>query len=429
MNFSTLFRLGENLNLDRKTLINLRWIAIIGQLSAICIVYFYLKLEFPILISLIIIFFGFLTNLFLQFKIKSILLKDFYASVFLIYDLIQLSLLLYLTGGISNPFSILLIIPSIVSSTFLSMGTTIILSFLTIIFLFLLTIFHYPLPGIHDGSITFPSMYLTGYFLAIVVGLLFLAYFGIRFSGESKRRSEAISKLQQVIAKEYELESLGGQAAAAAHSLGTPLATISVVATELKKELGDDKDFSKDIDLLISQAKRCGEILKKISKKQIKEDEFFSKTKLEDLIDEIIISFKETSSKKISLISNENNNIFYFQRSPELIYGLRNFIGNAVKFSKSAVEIVLISDNNKIQIIINDDGPGFPQDVKEIIGEPYIKSKSSEVSSNSGTGLGTFLGKTLLERQSANLNFARDVKLGGASVIISWNVNNLKFNA
>jgi len=429
MNFSTLFRLRENLNLDRKTLVILRWIAIVGQLTAINLVYFYLNLEFPILFALVIIFFGFLTNLFLQFKIKSILLKDFYASIFLIYDLFQLSFLLYLTGGISNPFSILIIVPTIISSTFLSMGSTIILGILTIICLFLLTIFHYPLPGIHEGSIIFPKLYLTGYFLAIIVGLLFLSYFGIRFSGESKRRSDAVNKLQQVIAKEYELESLGGQAAAAAHSLGTPLATINVVATELKKEIGENSEHKKDIDLLISQTKRCGEILKKISKKQIKEDEFFSKTKLEDLIDEIIISFKETSSKKIFLISNDNKNNFNFQRSPELVYGLRNFIGNAVKFSKSLVEIILISDSKTIQIKINDDGPGFPDDIKEIIGEPYIKSKSKLVSSNSGTGLGTFLGKTLLERQSANLNFEKDIKLGGASVIISWNINDLSSNA
>ena len=263
MNFSTLFRLGENLNLDRKTLIILRWIAITGQLTAINLVYFYLGLKFPILEAHLIILLGFATNIFLQFKIKTIQLKDFYASLFLTYDLVQLSILLYLTGGISNPFSILMIIPTIVSSTFLSMGTTIILGFFTIIFLFMLTIFHYPLPGIHDDSNTFPKLYLTGYFIAIIIGLVFLSYFGIRFSGESKRRSDAVNKLQQVIAKEYELESLGGQAAAAAHSLGTPLATINVVATELKKELGNDKNFSKDIDLLISQTKRCGEILKK----------------------------------------------------------------------------------------------------------------------------------------------------------------------
>ena len=429
MNLSTLFRLGENLNLDRKILIILRWIAILGQLIAINLVYFYLELELPILICYFIIFFGLCTNLFLQFGIKTIQLKDLFDSLFLLYDLIQLTLLLYLTGGISNPFSILMIIPTIVSSTFLSMGTTIILGILTIFFLFLLTIFHYPLPGIHDSSVTFPKLYLTGYFLAIIVGLVFLSYFGVRFSGESKRRSDAVNKLQQAIAKEYELESLGGQAAAAAHSLGTPLATISVVATELKKELGNNKEFSKDIDLLISQTKRCGEILKKISKKQIKEDEFFSKTKLEDLLDEILISFRETSSKEIILISEENKNNFNFQRTPELIYGLRNFIGNSVKFSKNRVEIILISDDQKIQIKINDDGPGFPEDIIEIIGEPYIKSKSIQVSSNSGTGLGTFLGKTLLERESANLYFSKDIKLKGASVVITWDTNDLKPNS
>ena len=426
MNFSTLFRLRENLNLDRKTLVTLRWIAIIGQFTAINLVYFYLKLDFPVVLAHSILFLGFLTNAYLNFGIRSIILKDFYASIFLVYDLIQLTALLYLTGGISNPFSILLIIPTIVSSTFLSMGTTIILGILTIIFLFVLTIFHYPLPGIHDHSITFPKLYLTGYFLAIIVGLVFLSYFGIRFSGASKRRSDAITKLQQVIAKEYELESLGGQAAAAAHSLGTPLATISVVASELKKELGESNQYTKDIELLISQTKRCGEILKKISKKQIKEDQFFAKTQIEDLINEIIDSFRESSSKKLVLNSKENKNKFNFQRSPELIYGLRNFIGNAVKFSKSLVEINIKSNSQNLVVSIDDDGPGFPEDIKEILGEPYIKSKSLEVNSNTGTGLGTFLGKTLLERKSANVSFLKNDKLGGASVSIIWKVKDLK---
>ena len=372
MNFSILFRLGENLNLDRKTLVILRWIAIFGQIIAINLVFFVLGLEFPITLAYIIIFAGLITNLFLQFRIKSIQLKDFYASIFLIYDLIQLSFLLYLTGGISNPFSILLIVPAIVSSTFLSVGTTIILGFLTISFLFFLTIFHYPLPGLSEYSFIFPKYYIVGLFVAIIIGLIFLSYFGIRFAGETKKRSEALNKLQEMISKEYELESLGGQAAAAAHSLGTPLATISVVATELKKEIGNNQNYSKDIDLLISQTRRCSEILKKISKKQIKEDQFFSFVKLEDLLEEIIISFKETSSKKISLTSNRDKNKINTKRSPEIIYGLRNFIGNAVKFSKSEVSIILESDEKTIEVIINDNGPGFPEDIKTVIGLSLI---------------------------------------------------------
>ena len=428
MNFSTLFRLGENLNLDRRTLVYLRWIAIIGQFSAITTVYFYLKLEFLIVHAYLILVLGFLTNLYLQYKIKTISIKDFNASSFLIYDLVQLSSLLYLTGGISNPFTILMIVPAIVSSTFLSMGTTIILGVATIIFLFGLIFFHYPLPGIHEHSITFPKLYLTGYIIAIIIGLVFLCYFGIRFSGESKRRTDAINKVQQVLAKEYELESLGGQAAAAAHSLGTPLATINVVASELKKDLGLNNEHSKDLELLISQTKRCGEILKQISKKKIKDDEFFSKTTIENLLNEIIDTFKETSSKKLILNLDEDNQKFEFQRSPELIYGLRNFIGNAVKFAKSTVEIKIKSNPKSLEVLINDDGPGFPDDIKEILGEPYIKSKSTSVNSNSGTGLGTFLGKTLLERKSARLSFLKDNKLGGASVSIIWRQNDLQLN-
>ena len=420
MDFSTLFRTKENLNLDKNTLTILRYIAIFGQFIAINIVFYYLKLDFPISESYIIIFIGLLTNLFLQFRVKVNQLKDTYASFFLLYDLIQLTILLYLTGGILNPFSFLLIIPAIVSSTFLSMGTTIILSVITSFMLFLLTHFYLSFPGMDVTTFYVPNFYKFGILTSILIGLIFLSYFGIRFSGETKKRSEALNKLQEVIAKEYELESLGGQAAAAAHSLGTPLATISVVAKELKKEIGDNKEFSKDIDLLISQTKRCSEILKKISKKQIEEDIFLSSIKLEDLLEEIINSFKETSSKQINLTVQEDQNKIYIQRTPEIIYGLRNFIGNAVKFSKSKVKINLKSDEKIIEIKINDNGPGIPEDIIKKIGEPYIKSKSKELSSNSGLGLGTFLGKTLLERQGAKLLFRRNSELGGALVIISW---------
>tara|TARA_B100001057_G_scaffold263190_1_gene263354 strand:+ start:1326 stop:2612 length:1287 start_codon:yes stop_codon:yes gene_type:complete len=424
MDFSTLFRTKENLNLDKSTLTILRYIAIFGQFIAVNTVFFYLNLKFPIKESYIVIFIGLLTNLFLQFRIKVNQLKDTYASLFLLYDLFQLSALLYLTGGILNPFSILMIIPTIVSSTFLSMGTTIILGLITSLLLFIISFTHLPLPGLDSNIFAVPNYYTIGILISILIGLIFLSYFGIRFSGETKKRSEALNKLQEVISKEYELESLGGQAAAAAHSLGTPLATISVVAKELKKEIGNDKEYSKDIDLLISQTKRCSEILKKISNKQIKEDNFLSSIKFEDLLQEIIDSFKETSSKSIEFIVDNDTNKIAIRRTPEIIYGLRNFIGNAVKFSKSKVKINLNSDQKTIEIKINDDGPGIPEDIIKIIGEPYIKSKSKELSSNSGLGLGSFLGKTLLERQGAKLLFRRNSDLGGALVILTWSPKN-----
>ena len=426
MNFSTLFRLEENLHLDKKTLVNLRWIAIIGQLLAINFVYFFLKLDLPIIETHIVISIGFITNIVLQFKIRTNQLIDLNSSLFLVYDLVQLSILLYLTGGIFNPFSLLIIIPTIISSTFLSMGTTIILGTLTVGLLFFLKEFHKTLPGLDFYSFNFPEYYLTGALVSIIIGLVFLSYFGIRFSGETKKRSEALDKLQQVMAKEYELDSLGGQAAAAAHSLGTPLATISVVAKELKKEIGDKSKHSKDLDLLISQAKRCSDILKQISKKEISDDQFINLIKVESLLEEIIISFEETSDKKITLIESEDKNKINIKRSPEIVYGLRNFIGNAIKFADKEVHIKLTSNERNLVLTVNDDGPGFAEDITKFIGEPYLKSRSKKITGKAGLGLGIFLGKTLLERKKAQLSFFNKEDLKGAAVKISWNILDIK---
>ena len=425
MNFSTLFRLEENLNLDKKTLVFLRWIAIFGQLFSVNLVYFFLNLEFPVLLCHLIILFGFLTNLFLQFGFKATLLKDLYSSSILMYDLIQLSILLFLTGGIFNPFAILLIVPTIFSSTFLSMGSTIILGTSTIILLFLLTFFNMPLPGMEEYILSFPNYYVTGILISLIIGLIFLSYFGIRFAGETKKRSDALNKLQQILAKEYELESLGGQAAAAAHSLGTPLATISVVAKEMRKEVGDHSKLTKDLDLLLSQTKRCSEILKNISQKKITNDEFISSMTFEDLLEEIIKSFKQSSEKEIRLNTSKDTNKIDIKRNPELVYGLRNFIGNAVKFAKQNILISILSDNINLYILIEDDGPGFPEDIIEALGEPYIKSKSKSLQRNAGLGLGTFLGKTLLERKSAVISFLNDSSLNGAKVKIKWSIKDL----
>ena len=425
MDFATIFRLDENLNLDKKTLVFLRWIAIFGQLFSVNLVYFFLDLNFPVLLCHIIIFIGFITNIYLQLGLKATLLKDLYSTSFLMYDIIQLSVLLYLTGGIFNPFAILLIVPTIVSSTFLSMGSTIILGSSTITLLFVLTFFNMPLPGMEEYVLSFPNYYVTGILISLIIGLTFLSYFGIRFSGETKKRSDALNKLQQILAKEYELESLGGQAAAAAHSLGTPLATITVVAKEMRKEVGDNSKLTKDVDLLISQTKRCSEILKRISQKQIIKDEFLSSMSFEDLLEEIIKSFKESSEKNIELNSDKDINKIDIKRNPELVYGLRNFIGNAVKFSNKNILISIVSDNINLFVIIEDDGPGFAEDIIKALGEPYIKSRSKLSKDNSGLGLGTFLGKTLLERQSAIISFENNSSLKGAKVKIKWRINDL----
>ena len=361
----------------------------------------------------------------MHFKEKKKLLTNFSSSLYLTYDLIQLAVLVYFTGGITNPFVILLVIPAVVSSAFLSLKSTINLSFITVISLLVLTIFHYPLPSSGDLHFHAPKYYLFGVPIAITIGLIFLSYFGARFGLQTRKRTDALIKMELVLAKEHELKIIGVQAAAAAHSLSTPLSTIKLVAKELDKEIGSNEKYSKDIKLLLSQSSRCGEILQKLSMTPLKRDEFFENVKLQDLISEIINSFKQISNKNY-LIKSENNKYNpTVKRKSELTYGLRNFIGNASKFSSTLIEVEIESDNKTTQIKVCDDGPGFPEDIKKFLGEPYIRSKNTLINSKSGLGLGTFIGKTLLERMKANVDFDRCPNNKGAMVTIQWETKNL----
>ena len=225
------------------------------------------------------------------------------------------------------------------------------------------------------------------------------------------------------MAKENELLSLGGQAAAAAHSLGTPLSTILLTAKELQKEFGNNHKIKKDLELLVSQSNRCSEILKKLSLNPNFDDEFLnSRLSINDYVSEIVRSFQEISKKEFLINSEKFLNSINTLKSSEIIYGLRNFIGNANKFSKKKIEIFLTSNNNTTQIIIRDDGPGFPKDLidKHRLGEPYIRTANPESISKHGLGLGTFIGKTLLEKNFANIIFKNSKQTGGAEVIITW---------
>ena len=223
------------------------------------------------------------------------------------------------------------------------------------------------------------------------------------------------------MSKEHELLSLGGQAAAAAHSLGTPFSTIKIISSDLLKQFKDNDEVKKDVDLLMSQIERCGEILKTLTLNPIVEDDFIDRDlTMVDYIDEIVKSFKETSKKNFIINFDQYSNSLNINKSIEIVYGLRNFIGNANKFSKSKVFINIKSDNNITEIIIEDDGEGYPKDVLRNIGEPYIKSYKSSVKSKSGLGLGIFIGKTLLEKNYANILCKNSKTRGGAEVNIKW---------
>ena len=415
----------SNIQLDRNTLVVLRWIANIGQLITISIVYIILNFQFPLFYCGIIISLGILSNILLQFKEKNKLLGNFKSTSYLMYDLGQLSLLIFFTGGITNPFILLILIPAVVSSTFLSLKSTINLGILTFIFLILLTIFYFPLPSVGGLHFHVPAHYFYGIPIAITIGLFFLCYFGARFGLENRKRTEGLNKLELVLAKEHELKSIGVQAAAAAHSLSTPLSTIKLVSKELEKEMGNNIKFKQDVKILHDQAIRCGEILKKLSMTPLKRDDFFENVKLNNLLNEIKNSFQEISKKKISLNLENDEEELIIKRKAEITYGLRNFIGNASKFSDSLVEIKLESNKKRTRIIVSDDGPGFPNDIKNFLGEPYIHSKNKIIDSKSGMGLGVFIGKTLLERLKANVYFGKCPNNKGAMVTINWETKNL----
>ena len=420
MKLSDLLKFEEDLRLEKKTVVILRWIALIGQLLTIYFVHFFVGFNLPLIFCSLTIFCGGLTNIFIQFNFRKNQLSNIESTILLFYDVIQLSVLIYLTGGVTNPFIIFLIVPALISSTLLNLASTLFLSIITIMSLILLTFNYYPLPS--EGNIHFhvPDYYIYSIPSALVIALIFLNYFGFRFGYEARRRGNALNKLELVLAKEQELESIGHQAAAAAHSLGTPLSTITVIAKELKKEMVDNKEFKDDLDTILEQAKKCGDILKKISQNQIVDDEYVKNITLQDLLFEITKSFESITEKNLNLNLENAKKRISIKRSAEITYGIRNFVGNAVKFSKKNININLVGNNQTTTLQISDDGPGFPDDIYKIIGEPYISTKSKKLKSKAGLGLGTFIGKTLLERKKANIEFLKSSN-GGALVEISWN--------
>ena len=417
---------AEIYTLNKNTYIKLRWIGIIGQFITINVVAFILKFEFNYILANIIVFFGALGNIALiYFNRNNTLLSEKTSFYFLFSDIFQLSFLLYLTGGTINPFSIFLLIPSIFASTSLNLKTNILLIIITAISIIFITFFHQELPSPLNNYI-FNNFYYYSVPVALFIALLFLNYFAITFGKESRVRKEALNKIQEMISKEHELVSLGGQAAAAAHSLGTPLSTIKIISQELFDQLGNDKNFGKDVELLVSQVDRCNKILKKLTLNPTIEDDFLGKSlSLRDYIKEIIISYEEISNKKFNIDLEQDYNSLNINKSIEIVYGLRNFIGNANKFSKKNVYISIKSDSEISELTIEDDGLGFSKDILNKIGEPYIKSISLKDNKKSGLGLGIFIGKTLLEKNNAKLLFRNSETRGGAEIKIEWLNNNL----
>ena len=415
------FETSKYFSLKKSTYINLRWIAIIGQFITINSIYFIFNFTFEIILGNLVILIGILSNLYLIHINKNTQLSDKIAFSFLLIDILQLSCLIYLTGGIVNPFSIFLIIPTIFSSSNLGLKSNFSLASITILIIIFLTFFNHPLPYPVNEHFHVDSYYYYSIPISLTIALIFLNYFALIFGKESRIRKEALNKMEEIMSKEHELLSLGGQAAAAAHSLGTPFSTIKIISADLLKQFKNNVEVKKDIDLLVSQIERCSEILKKLTLNPTIEDDFIDRDlTIVDYVNEIIKSFKETSKKEFIINFDQYSNSFNITKSIEIVYGLRNFIGNANKFSKSKVFINIKSDADITEILIEDDGEGYPNDVLKKIGEPYIKSYKSSIKSKSGLGLGIFIGKTLLEKNYASILCRNSETRGGAEVNIKW---------
>ena len=415
------FETSKYHSFKKSTYITLRWIGILGQLVAVNFVYFFVDSKFNVISSNIIIFLGILSNLYLIFVYKKTQLSDRSAFLFLLIDILQLGVLLYLSGGITNPFVIFLLIPSVFSSSNLSFKTNTLLVMLTVMTILLLTFLYQDLPVNLNIEFHNNHYYYYSIPISLIIALVFLNYFAMSFGTQSRLRKEALGKMEEVMAKEHELLSLGGQAAAAAHSLGTPLSTITIITHDLMKQFKGQKDLQKDIELLNSQVERCNEILKRLTLNPVEEDEFIDKDiSIHDYLYEIISSFKEISKKNFIFNFDQDSNPKKITKSIEIVYGLRNFIGNANKFANNSVFINLKSDSEVTEITIEDDGDGYPKDILSKIGEPYLRSSYSKNKSKEGLGLGLFIGKTLLEKNFASVNCRNSKTRNGAEVNIRW---------
>ena len=421
------FKTSKAYYLNKSTYINLRWIAIIGQFITINSVKFIFNFEFNYLLANFVIFLGALSNLYLIYFYNKTQISNRSSFNFLSIDIIQLSYLLYLSGGVLNPFSIFLLIPSVFSSSNLDIRTNLTLIFITILSIIFLTFIYEDLPHpINEIIIVVEDYYYYAIPLALIIALVFLNYFAITLGRESRLRKEALDKIEEVIAKEHELVSLGSQAAAAAHSLGTPLSTIKIISQELFDQFKENRDINKDLELLISQVDRCNEILRKLTLNPTIKDDFIDKDlSLAEYVDEIVKSYEQISNKKFIINLEQNSNSFQIRKSIEIVYGIRNFVGNANKFAKKRIYISLKSDSENSEITIEDDGEGYPKDILNKIGEPYIKSLRTNDNSKSGLGLGIFIGKTLLEKNRAKLLCRNSKTRGGAEVNIRWNNKDL----
>ncbi|MGH6906876.1 MAG: ActS/PrrB/RegB family redox-sensitive histidine kinase, partial [Aestuariivirga sp.] len=361
-----------------RTLVRLRWLAVVGQTVAVAGVYFLLGFPLPIGLCLAAIALSAWLNIFLTIRWrKSVRLQPAHAGLLLIYDILQLAVLLYLTGGLENPFSFLFLVPVTISATSLPLKWTLWLGAIAFACASFLTIKHLPLPWMPDAPLVLPDAYIAGMWAAIVCGVVFSALYARRIAEEARQMSAALSATEMVLSREQRLSALDGFAAAAAHELGTPLATIALVAKELKRELAPDAPHTEDIDLLVSQAARCREILARLANRDAEADEIYQRTKMLAMLEDLIAPLRG-SDVEITVASPVDTEVSpepVFRRNPAIAYGLGNLLENAADFAGSKVKVEARWTPSSVAISVGDDGPGFHQDVFDRLGDPFVTTR------------------------------------------------------
>jgi two-component system, sensor histidine kinase RegB len=417
------FHAGRNVRLN--TLVRLRWLAVIGQTTAVLVVYLGLDFDLPIWACLAVIGLAAWLNvaLRLRFRMTQRVEPD-RAAWLLAFDIAELAILLFLTGGLENPFAFLFLGPVLLSATALPPRLTLMLGGFAVACATVLIFVHYPLPWDTDQPLELPPIYTMGVWLSLLLAIGFIGAYAWQLTEEARQLADALAATELVLAREQHLSQLDGLAAAAAHELGTPLSTITVIATEIEREMAPNSPHADDVKLLREQAQRCRGILAKLTQLSAS-SEPFDRTPLSALIEETVAPHRNFGVAINVALTPHDAAEPVGRRNPVILYGLGNLLENAVDFARAQVDVTAEWSSEEMALTINDDGPGFAPEIMDRIGEPYVTGRRHlqqgvDVEAG-GLGLGLFIAKTLLERSGAKLVFAnRASPLQGASVRVRW---------
>ncbi|MFO1110671.1 MAG: ActS/PrrB/RegB family redox-sensitive histidine kinase [Bradyrhizobium sp.] len=403
------------------TILRLRWLAVLGQLAAVFIVSQGLNFEFAIIPCLVIISLSALINLSVQTIFNPMQrLEPVYAAALLALNIVELAGLLYLTGGLQNPFSFLFLAPVLISATALPARMTMALGFVAVACASNLAFYHQPLPWDSDDPLVLPGIYLFGVWLSITLAIGVTSLYAFQVTEEARKLSDALAATELVLTREQHLTQLDGLAAAAAHELGTPLSTIFLISRELEKTVPEGP-LSADVKTLREQASRCRDILAKIAQLSASGAPF-DRMKLSLLIEEVVAPHRHFGVDIRVRIAIAPTSEPVGARNPAILYGIGNILENAVDFARDAVEVNAWWNSETVEIVISDDGPGIAPDMLKRIGEPYVSRRpSADDGDRRGMGLGIFIARTLLERTGAKVSFSnRTFPDHGAVVQIVW---------